>query len=83
MQVKSEAKLENSKLISQNQNRKHLGRLKILAAVFTILGAGLFAYFIYSVGVGEILEGIAKIGVGGFLLLQLIYFFRIAARATA
>ncbi|MCA1624752.1 MAG: flippase-like domain-containing protein [Acidobacteria bacterium] len=81
--MNSETKIQNSKFKIQNSNEKNLTWLKIIAVTFTLLGAGLFAYFIYSVGLSEILEGIGKIGFGGFLLLQLIYFFRITARAAA
>ena len=73
----------NSETEIQNSKQKNLTRLKILAFVLTLLGIGLFAYFIYSVGATEILAGIEKFGLGGFLLIQLIYFFRITARATA
>ncbi|MCA1637214.1 MAG: hypothetical protein LC768_02560 [Acidobacteria bacterium] len=81
--MNSETKIQNSKFKIQNSNEKNLTWLKIIAVTFTLLGAGLFAYFIYSVGLSEILEGIGKIGFGGFLLLQLIYFFRITARAAS
>ncbi len=81
--MNSETEIQNPKSKIQNLNEKNLTRLKIIAVIFTLLGAGLFVYFIYSVGLSEILEGISKIGFGGFLLLQLIYFFRIVARAAA
>lgn len=81
--MNSEIETQNPKLKIQNLNQKHLNRLKVAAAVFTVLGVGLFAYFVYSVGVWEILAGIARIGLGGFLILQFLYFLRIAARATA
>ncbi len=51
--------------------------------MLTVLGVALFGYFVYSVGVGEILRGIGRIGFGGFALILLIYFLRIACRATA
>jgi len=51
--------------------------------VLTVLGIALFSYFVYSVGVREILAGIGRIGFGGFALIILIYFLRIACRATA
>ena len=40
-------------------------------------------YFVYTVGVNEILRGVSKIGVGGFIIILLIYFARIAVRAVA
>ena len=81
--MNSETKTSNSKSQISNSKQKHLNRLKIAAAVFTFLGIGLFAYFVYTVGVGEILAGIARIGLGGFLILQFLYFLRIGVRAAA
>jgi len=81
--VNSEIETKNSELKIPNFKRKNLTRLKIIAVVFTVLGAALFAYFIYSVGWRDILSGVARIGVGGFLLVQFLYFLRIAARAVA
>ena len=61
----------------------NLKRLKIFGVTLTILGIALFAYFVYSVGIGLILEGIGRIGFGGFALLMFLYFLRIVCRATA
>jgi len=58
-------------------------RLKITAAVLTVLGVGLFAYFVYAVGIGEIVEGITRFGVAGFALILSLFFVRILARAAA
>jgi hypothetical protein len=81
--VKTKSEVQNPRLKIQNPNQKHLNRLKIVAVVFTILGVGLFAYLIYSIGVWKILSGIAGIGFGGFLIILLLYFLRIAVRASA
>jgi hypothetical protein len=81
--VKTETEVQSSKFKVQSSNKKNLNRLKFAAVVFTILGIGLFAYFVHSVGLNEILTGIARIGFGGFLILQFLYFLRIAARALA
>lgn len=62
---------------------KNMLRLKILGVVLTLLGVGLFAYFIHSVGAREILAGIGKIGFGGFAVIIVIYFLRILMRAWA
>ena len=78
-----EVETQNPKLSTQESNQKHLNRLKVVAGLFTIAGIGLFSYFIYSVGIEEILGGIAKIGFGGFLVIQLLYLLRIISRATA
>ncbi len=60
--------------------RKHL---KTFAIIFTIFGLLLFAYFVYSVGVNEIIEGIEKIGIAGFALLIFLHLLRIIVRAIA
>ncbi len=66
-----------------SRKTKNIKRLKIFGGLLTVLGIALFAYFVYSVGLQEILGGIARIGFGGFALILLIYFVRIACRATA
>jgi hypothetical protein len=58
-------------------------RLKLAAAGLTILGIGLFSYLVYSVGVTEILDGIARFGFIGFAVILVIYFCRICIRAYA
>lgn len=67
----------------QSGSSKHLNKLKIAAAVFTVLGIALFVYFVATVGYMEILRGVAKIGVDGFLILSFIYLLRLLARAFA
>ncbi len=82
--MNSETNIQTSEIETEKSSeKKNLNRLKIVAALFTLLGVGLFAYFIYSVGIDEILAGIEKFGFGGFLLIQAIYFFRVSARAAA
>lgn len=81
--MNSETEIENSKSPIPNSKEKNLARLKIVAVVFTILGAALFAYFVYSVGWRDILHGVRRIGFGGFLFIQFLYLLRLAARATA
>ncbi len=78
-----EIETENLKSETENRTGKNLARLKIAVVALTVSGAFLFAYFIYSVGVEEILSGVARIGVGGFLFVQLLYFLRILARSLA
>lgn len=58
-------------------------RLKIIGVLLTVAGIGLFAYFVYSVGIGLIWDGIGRIGFGGFAFLMVLYFLRIFARAYA
>ncbi len=81
--MNSETKTQNPNLQIKSSKQKNIKRLKIVGGLMTIVGIGLFAYFIYSVGVNEILEGIGKIGFGGFAIIILIYFMRICARAFA
>jgi len=81
--VDSEIETENLKPKIENRTGKNLARLKIAVVALTVSGAFLFAYFIYSVGVEEILSGVARIGVGGFLFVQFLYFLRILARSVA
>jgi len=83
-QVNHELKIPTANGKTQNSKKiKNIKRLKIFGAVLTVLGIGLFAYFVYSVGVWEILLGIGRIGFDGFALIVLIYFTRIACRATS
>jgi hypothetical protein len=81
--VSSETDISNSKPQNPDSKSKHLNRLKILAVLFTVLGVGLFSYFIYTVGFHEILLGVQKIGFDGFLVLIFIYFLRLFVRAAA
>ncbi len=79
-----EIEIQTPNIETQNPKKtKNLKRLKIFGAVLTVLGIALFAYFVYSVGLQEIFDGIARIGFGGFALILLIYFTRIACRATS
>ncbi len=78
-----EIQVPSSKFQVPSSKQKHLYRLKIVGALFTLLGIGLFAYLIHSVGIHEIIAGITKIGFTGFLLIQFLYFLRILCRATA
>lgn len=82
--MNSETNTQNSTPENENRNpQKNLNRLKIFAAVFTVLGALLFGYFIYSVGITDIVAGVVKIGFGGFLFIQFLYFLRMVVRAVA
>jgi hypothetical protein len=81
--VNSEKTTNDQKSKSQISRRKHVTRLKTLGLIFTIGGIGLFSYFIYSVGIGQISDGIGKVGFGGFIIILLIYIARLSVRATA
>ncbi|REJ79215.1 MAG: UPF0104 family protein [Acidobacteria bacterium] len=62
---------------------KAFKRLKAAGLIFTLFGLALFVYFIYTTGLSEISEGIAKIGLSGFALILFIYLLRICVRALA
>lgn len=57
-------------------------RLKILGAVLTVFGLGLFAYFVYEAGFDEIWGGIGRLGWGFFVILGL-YGVKLATRVAA
>lgn len=81
--MNSETKIQTPNIETQDSTKtKNLKRLKIFGAVLTVLGIGLFVYFVYSVGLNEILDGIAHVGFGGFALVLFIYFLRIICRAA-
>lgn len=72
--------------VTDTQNSPKSGkmkRLKIVGVGLTVAGIALFAYFVYSVGIGSILEGIGRIGFDGFAILMFLYFLRIVCRAYA
>lgn len=79
----TEIKTEAAETEPQSTASKHIFRLKILAVFLTLCGIALFTYFVYSVGVNEILQGIQKIGFLGFGIILFIHFLRICARASA
>jgi hypothetical protein len=62
---------------------KQTSRLTILGVILTIAGIGLFSYFVYAVGVNEIVANIERFGVVGFAIILGIYFVRICMRAAA
>jgi hypothetical protein len=68
---------------SKPQFTDKISHLKIPALILSILGVGLFVYFVYSVGINEILDGIGKIGFVGFAVLVFLYLLRIIVRAVA
>jgi hypothetical protein len=81
--VNSDTKVQGSKVPAPSSKQKHINRLKAAAVIFTILGIALFVYFVATVGYVEILRGIGKIGVDGFLILSFIYLLRLTSRAFA
>ncbi len=81
--MNSETQVKNSASQPPGLNQKHFQRVKLIAVLLTVVGIALFAYFVYSVGVSQIIAGVEKIGFGGFVLILFIYFLRIACRASA
>ena len=62
---------------------RHTNRLTIIGAILTIGGIALFSYFVYAVGVTEILANIDRFGFAGFAVILGLHFLRICARAGA
>lgn len=60
-----------------------MNRLKVAGTILTLGGIALFVYFIYSVGVTELVDGIARFGVVGFAVILVLFFVRIFVRACA
>lgn len=81
--MNTETKAPAPELKPQQLSSKHITRLKIVGVLLTLGGIALFSYFVYSVGVQEILDGIRNIGFLGFGIILFVYFLRICARAAA
>ncbi len=81
--MSSEKEVQIPKVKIQGSQSKHINRLKFLGVFLTLLGIGLFAYFVYGAGFNQILDGIGNIGFGGFAIILFIYFLRIFSRAFA
>jgi hypothetical protein len=62
---------------------KHTTRLKILGVALTLGGITLFAYFVYSVGLNELIANIERFGIIGFAVILGIYALRICLRGLA
>ncbi len=58
-------------------------RLTLVGAGLTLFGIGIFSYFIYSVGISEILHNVGRFGIVGFVVILAIYFVRILLRSAA
>lgn len=58
-------------------------RLRLLFAVFTLVGVLLFIFFLTQIGFDKILENIARFSLISFALVLLMYFGRIVVRAVA
>jgi hypothetical protein len=64
-------------------SQRHRLLVKVLGVLLTLAGIGLFIYLIYSVGIGEIFASVASFGFDGFAIILVLYFLRMAVRASA
>lgn len=81
--MSSEENLQNAGVKRASIHPRHINRLKVLGVVLTAFGVGLFGYFVWSVGLRDILGNIERFGIAGFVVILFIYFLRILMRATA
>lgn len=81
--MKTEPDAHQAAFAAPRISARHTTRLKILGGVLTVAGVALFAYFVYSVGAGEILGQVQKFGLVGFGVLLVVYLLRMSARAAA
>jgi hypothetical protein len=77
-----ERKDEETAATRHSASRKARG-LKLLFVLMTSCGVSLFIYFVYSVGLGEIIENIQRFGLFGFGVILAIHFCRIVIRSAA
>lgn len=78
-----EPNLENTGARPAPISTKHVNRLKVVGICLTLGGIGLFCYFVWSVGLNEILANIERFGIVGFGVILFIYLLRIFTRAMA
>ncbi|NNE67759.1 MAG: hypothetical protein HKN33_14450 [Pyrinomonadaceae bacterium] len=65
------------------KSTKNMGRVKAVGVVATLFGVGIFVYYVYAVGPQSVLDGIASIGFGGFLIILCLYGLKLLTRAIA
>jgi len=81
--VNTEQEVQNTRVQPPRLTARQTARLKVLATVLTIGGLVLFGYFIYSVGLDELLSFIERFGFVGFAVILGLYFVRMGVRAAA
>lgn len=81
--MSSEQNVEKAAPKPSSLSEKHVNRLKLLGILLTLGGIVLFCYFVWTVGLSEILGNIERFGVAGFAVILALYFARILMRATA
>lgn len=57
-------------------------KIKLIAAIFSLVGLCLFVYLVYSIGFYEIVESVKTFGFLGFAVILSLYFVRIFLRAS-
>ena len=80
-----EPNLDNSSTnsIGKKPRVKRISRVKVAGIFATLIGAGIFVYYIYSVGPRSVIEGAVSIGACGFALILFIHGSKLLIRATA
>ena len=81
--MSSEINVEKAGGNPQRISPKHINRLKVFGLFLTLIGIGLFSYFVYSVGVNEIAGNVQRFGIAGFAIILATYFARICMRGAA
>jgi hypothetical protein len=67
----------------QQKTGARSNRLRYIGLVATVLGVILFGFLVYSVGLDEIAWKIEEFGFPAFMVILILYFVRICARASA
>ncbi|MBE7515096.1 MAG: flippase-like domain-containing protein [Chloracidobacterium sp.] len=62
---------------------EHISKIKIAAAILTVIGVVLFADMLWTVGLDELWGGIERFGAVGFAVILALFFVRIVIRAYA
>lgn len=68
--------------MTETKPKTRITKLQIAGFVLTALGLALFAFFIYSAGIGEIYNGISRLGYG-FTAVLALYAVKISTRVYA
>src|SRR5262245_236191 len=74
---------EKSKEKSDEVKPPSYRKLRLLFAIFTLIGVSLFIFFLTRIGIGEILDNIVKFSLISFGIVLLIFLGRLMARAWA
>jgi hypothetical protein len=61
--------------------RSYFTRLHIAGLFLTVFGVGLFSYFVYSVGIHDVVARVERFGMVGFAFILGLYSLRVLARS--